>query len=315
MNVFTSPAYLETVGELYYAQRRWAVELCRVEGRVLRLLVLDGKTVLTEGPYYDFPQPLESVPPGPIRELKYFPRTVQRTEKVAERLGPEPKGLLASPYVDWSAFADWKAFTEWTHAHGSQPGNLERRRRKAEKNLGPLSFVFDDQRPEVFDACIQWKAAQYVATGLQNNFASERNVELFRRLLKRGVLKVSSLWGGSTLLSAHLGSLHDGRFTYWLPAYDAAKAQFSPGRILLEDLLMASHDRGDQEFDFLLGGEDYKFNYATHNRVIGPLGPTPLKLRVLSEARRLAKKALENSPRSLALARRLRDTVRDLRGS
>ena len=310
VNIFTTAAFLQTVGELDFPGRRRAIELCRVEGRVLPLLVLDGRTVVESAPFYDFPQPLDVVPAGPVRELPYFPRTVVRTEPIEARVAPEPQGLRPSPFVDWSRFPDRAAFEAWVEARGGRVADGRRKRKKLEKDLGPLHFVFDDPRPEAFDACVRWKAAQYVATGVQNLFAQPRNVELFRRLRQRGVLVVNSLSAGSTLLSVHLGSLHDGRLTWWVPAYDPAFGRYSPGRVLLEELLRESQARGHREFDFLIGAEDYKFVYATHNRVIGPLGTPPLRARMISAGRHLAHRVLDRSPRALAWARKLRDTLR-----
>src|SRR5207247_3960145 len=42
------------------------------------------------------------------------------------------------------------------------------------------------------------------------------------------------------------------------------------------EILRESHVRGYAEFDFLIGGELYKWHYATQTRVIGPLGTPPL---------------------------------------
>lgn len=306
MNVFTTDAFLETVGELYFPARRRAIEVCRVEGRLLRLLVLDGHEIVRTAPFYDYPQPLDGPVGGPVRELAYFPRTVVATTTIAERT-PEVAGFSPSPYIEWARFADHAAFEKHVEsAKASHTGDSPRQRRRLERDLGPLAFVFDDPRPEAFDACLRWKSSQYLATGLSDMFAAPQNVELFHRLRRRGVVVVSSLSAGSTLLAVHLGGFSDRRFAWWVPAYDPARSKFSPGRLLLEDLMRASHARGDLEFDFLIGDEAYKFLYATHNRVIGPLGTPPLKERLLAEAEKRAKQVLSKYPRAYELARGLK---------
>lgn len=307
MNVFTTPAYLETAGALFFPHRRRTIELCRVEGRLLRLLVLDGHEVVRQMPYYDFPQPLDGAPDGPVRELTYFPRTVLRTTTVEERTTPEPEGQQPSPYVDWARFPDFAAWEAMTRRRTAKSfGDPARQRRKLERDLGPLRFTFDDARPEVFDACIRWKSAQYRATGLEDGFARPESVELFRRLRARGVVAVSSLFAGSTLLAAHLGSVTSRRLGWWIPAYDPDLRRYAPGRLLLLELLRASAERQDVEFDFLIGDEAYKFLFATHNRVIGPVGTPPLVEQVWAQTQRRAKALLAKAPRAYALARQLK---------
>ena len=310
MNIFTTDAFLETAGGLFFPQRERRVELCRLEGRRLRLLMLDGKDVAQSMPFYDFPQP-EADAKGPIdRELFYFPRTVLRTTRVEDRT-PEPAGQRPSPYIDWKKYPTFEAFeADWKTRSQSKASDSLRKRKRLEKELGPVRFQLDDLRPEVFDTCVKWKSAQYLATGLTDMFADPRNVALFRRLRERGVLLVSSLSAGDTLLAAHFGSSHDGRLGWWVPAYDPGFGKYSPGRLLMENMLEASHARGDLEFDFLVGDEAYKFQYATHNRVIGAVGTPPLRVLFMNKARPMVKSLLEKNPRALELARRLDKRLR-----
>jgi len=304
MNVFTTDAFLETAAALFFPGRPRALEVLRIDGKLLKVLVVDGR-VIERMPFYDFPQPLEAWH-GPVREHWYFPRTVQRTTSVSERT-PEPPGTQPSPYVDWTQFADEAGFQAHVAAAAQVKSNdTSRQRRRLERDLGPLTFLWHDERPEVFDACVRWKSAQYVATGVGDMFAAPANVELFRRLAALGVVKVASLSAGETLLAVHFGSHTDRRFTWWIPAYDGAYAKYSPGRLLLELLLQQSQAQGDLEFDFLIGDEKYKFMFATHNRVIGPVGAPPVSLLLKSLAKRQAKAVLERYPKAMAMARDLK---------
>jgi CelD/BcsL family acetyltransferase involved in cellulose biosynthesis len=308
MNVFTTPGYLETIGELYHPGKRRTVERFTLEGRVLRLLVLDGRGPMVDLPFYDYPQPLEGeAAAGPTRPLGYLPRTVVRTTPIEERTAPEPPGFQPSPYVDWSRFPDYAAYEALLHTRGTtRTADIERKRRKLERDVGPVRFLFDDPRPEAFEACLRWKSAQYKATGLGDMFADARNVELFRRLRALGLVVVSSLSAGERLLAVHLGSLNDRRFGWWVPAYDPEFSRFSPGRLMMLELLKESHRLGHLEFDFLIGAEDYKFAFATHNRVIGPVGTPPLLERLKVEGTRRLKAWLQDSPRAYELARQVK---------
>lgn len=306
MNIFTTEAYLDTAGALFYPRRDRRREICAVEGRRVPLLVLDGEEVVGRMPFYDYPQPLEDAR-GPVdRQVAYLPRMVLRTIPMELRT-PEPEGQQPSPYIDWKLLPSWEAYqARWEASPVTKTHDGPRQRRRTLKEFGTVKFVLDDPRPEVFDACVRWKSQQYRATGLPDMFADPRNVALFRRLRERGVLLVSSFSGGDTLLAAHLGSSHDRRLGWWVPAYDSKFAKFAPGRLMLEELLKASYERGDLEFDFLIGGEGYKFQYATHSRVIGPVGTPPLTELFVARARRRAKALLEMSPRAMELARSLK---------
>lgn len=308
MNIFSTDLFLETLGETFFPERRRSIELFRVGGQTLRLLVLDGHEVVRAAPFYDFPQALEDGPHSGAKPLGYFPRAVLRTRPAAPN-EPLAEGEQASPYLDWSYYPTVEGFDVWLASNHGKTGDPRIKHRKLEKALGPLTFHYDDPRPEVFNLCIQWKAAQYVASGYENLFAREACVQLFRRLRERGVLVISSLQAGDRIVAAHLGTLHAGRQTYWLPSYDVELARFSPGRLLLEDMLRESLSRKHVEFDFLIGNEGYKYLYATHERIIGPVGTPALMERATIEARRFAKKTLAKHPATKQLLVGLRDRL------
>jgi CelD/BcsL family acetyltransferase involved in cellulose biosynthesis len=90
------------------------------------------------------------------------------------------------------------------------------------------------------------------------------------------VAVLSTLRLGGVLVAGHVGMVHDGRFSYWVPAYDPAWSKDGVGAILLEWMIEQCHRQGLREFDFLLGNETYKWSYATHTRLVGPVGTKPL---------------------------------------
>jgi hypothetical protein len=60
-------------------------------------------------------------------------------------------------------------------------------------------------------------------------------------------------------------------------------SQYAPGRLLFHVLLEERFKQQHTEFDRLWGGEGYKWNYATHVRLIAELGvrPFPQQLKHL----------------------------------
>ena len=53
--------------------------------------------------------------------------------------------------------------------------------------------------------------------------------------------------------------------------------KYSLGHRLLRDMLRESHARGHKRFDFSIGGEDYKWLYATDAHLLADFGQKPLR--------------------------------------
>jgi hypothetical protein len=309
MNVFSSPEMLSTVAAVFFpgapARARWF----RVADRLFLLPEVNGEGV-TSWPFMDF---LEPAQPGDdadassdAGQLPFLPKVaLERVTAEAWRAG----GLDASvaPCVDWSQFASHADFLAHVHARRSGlAADGRRRSRRLEREVGPLRMLADDPRPDVLEQCFRWKSRQYVESGYPDAFAVGAHATLFRELAKRGLLKVSSLSAGDRLLAVHAGMLHDRRFYYWVPAFDGELRAYSPGRLLLDEMLKASLARGDGEFDFLIGDEPYKWHYATHARPVTPLGVAPWPQRLRGSMRRFAHSLRRRYPALDDLERRLR---------
>lgn len=193
-----------------------------------------------------------------------------------------------SPFVDWTGFDSFDDYV--ANARSTSKRAFRELRRKVslvEREFGRAPvFAFHDDNAAHFELCLDWKAQQYVASG-NADLIAEGAGTLMRVLRDAGELIVSTLCVGNRLLAAHIGFVHDGVFHYWLPAYDDSAAKAAPGVRLLELMLNASFESGHTAFDFLEGQEAYKFNYATHVRVVGTIGTVP---RALSVARRLRRR-------------------------
>jgi GNAT acetyltransferase-like protein len=300
MNVFSSDVFLRTQGEVFFGGRRHEPALFTVEGSVYRLLRVDDAPV-TGFQFVDFFEPV-AAPPGSARAVGYLPHVARETLSAEDWLSRAPApGLLPSPFIAWSGFERWDAFAALvaSRCHNLFPDS-RRRRNKLARALGEVEFRLDDRRPATLELGMKWKSAQYLASGYEDMFADPANRRLFRELQARDLVLVSSLSAGGQLLAVHLGASQGGRLYWWIPAYDPELARFSPGRLLLESLIQASFERGDEVFDFLIGDEAYKWHYATHTRVIGSAGTPPASLRLEAEVKRRAKQALQGLPWLLA---------------
>ena len=326
MNFFSSDEYLDTLAAVWFPGRRCHAGAYAAGGRLFRLLGIEGLgPVATDGPrpdsynFLDFFEPLERAPEpsGEVPAARWIPRAALGQDAVTS-VAPAPPALdgTPAPYVDWSHFPRWSSFEAHVAARrASLHVDSRRKRRRFEERFGPLRFCWDDRRPSVFDTALAWKSAQYARTKLRDGFAIPQNVGMFRELWRRGLVIVSSLSAGERLVAVHLGALWRRRFSSWIPAYDRETTVLSPGRLLLEHLLVESHGRGDAEFDFLLGDEPYKYHYATHRRVVGSLGTPPLPVSLRKAVRSSVKRALSRYPALLRKARALEYELTRSRGA
>jgi hypothetical protein len=314
MNFFSCDAFLTSIAEVYAPNRPFRIGLYRTGGGVFRLVDVAGRGPITHWDFLDSVEPVERAPDGPVEELRYLPLTVL---EAAEIVGipdtvDESPGFFPAPYIEWSRFRGWDAFQRhFLVRRASLLRDSRQKRRHLEKDVGALAFVAHDARPEAFDQCIAWKSAQYVRTGMPDMFRRPQNVRLFRTLAAKGALLISSLSAGGHLLAVHFGGLWDGRFYSWIAAYDPLHGRYSPGRLLLEELLRASQARGDREFDFGIGHSCYKWHYATHNRTIGPRGVPPASMVVERRVMASVKGVLSHWPALLGQVHRLRLQMRE----
>ena len=142
-----------------------------------------------------------------------------------------------------------------------------RRGRKLGREVGDVVFEWHDPDPAVLDTLFEWKSAQYRATGVWDRFDQPWIVQVARDLAaieSEGLTgAVATLRAGSTLVAVHLGLLGRDRLVWWFPAYDPQFASYSPGLLLLLELVAASAARGLGRVDLGRGEHHYKLRVAT----------------------------------------------------
>jgi hypothetical protein len=315
MNFYASPEYLALVSEAYFKGRPTRVEDVRIGNDVLRLLVVDDRTVITDIAFLDYHEPLRDAEIGWPRRVHSYARWVTRDVIAQPDWSPGAfPGIEAAPYITWSTFPTFDDYL--THIKTRQKGILkehERRRRRLAEELGELTFCVNDDRDDVFELARTWKRQQLLATGANDYLADAQNVRYLELARKQGVLVSSTLRAAGRLLSAWLGFIHDNVWSGWVFTYDQDPKlrKYCPGHQLLRSMLEESHRRNHREFDFSIGGEDYKWTYSTHARLLGPIGRAPLRERVVSMAKQRATSALAAKPAWLELARSIRESLRD----
>ena len=179
--------------------------------------------------------------------------------------------------------------------------------RKLAEAMGPLTWRDDVRDDEAWTALARWKSAQYRASGLRDNFAIGWVREWLERLRwadspgLRGSLQ--SLRAGGQVVAVHFGMRGHHILHHYLPAYDSALSDQSPGSVLLEQTISQAPAQGVTMIDLSTGDMDYKQSVSNRQEFLerGSIGPGVL-LRLEALAHRTAD-GLRGWPGLLPVAR------------
>lgn len=283
MNFFASNAFLDAAASVYFKGQVATVENVRIGEDVLRLLVIDGKTIVTRLLFLDIHQPLTlSEIHGPVRKgrnARCVSRGVIAVNAWDAKRYPD---MVLAPFVDWSRFTHFENFREYLLArHRGLMRDRERRGRNLASAHGELTFTIDDQRDDVLALARKWKGQQLREIGFPDFFENPQTMEFFKTLRARGLLVSSTLRAAGRLVSLWIGFIHEGSWSGWIFAYDPVFKKYSPGHQLLFRMLEESYRLGHREFDFSGCAQDYKLLYATDGRLVGDIGTPPLSVSAI----------------------------------
>lgn len=185
---------------------------------------------------------------------------------VGKPLG-KTRAQTASSIIDLS-----EGLENWTtRKHETQRKffkKLNQRRRKAEREFGPVRIVFGDPLGERFDTLRTWKSQQYRDTGLLDLF----DVNWVDGVIESCALRafgpfrglIASLYLGDELAAVEMGLAAGGVYHSWMPAYHPRFRSVSPGHLLLQGIIEAAPDLGLTKIDLGGGDYDYKAPYTDY---------------------------------------------------
>jgi CelD/BcsL family acetyltransferase involved in cellulose biosynthesis len=165
-----------------------------------------------------------------------------------------------SPLVDLSL-----GFENWTRSVDERSRVLKKLRtasRHLERDCGPLRFEPHVCSGEMLHRMLACKSAQYVRTGRPDRL----KIPWIEQLLGcihatqdpefSGMLSV--LYAGSRPVAFHLGMRSHRILHYWFPCYDPCYARYSPGLLLLIELIRYAAATGLAGIDLGKGESPYK---------------------------------------------------------
>ena len=200
-----------------------------------------------------------------------------------------------APYLRISA--SWPEYSDGLRKGLRSDTKRQTRRLQQEGELTFRQCGNLEEAVSLLDMFAVQKAQRYISTGARNILSSGRLLpflkEVASRLWDRGEVQVSSLDLNGRPVAVHFGFVSQERYFYYMPSFDAAFSNYSPGRLLLMDLVRNSFDSGLREFDFMAGADPYKYDWTKDQRVLYELSsfrstPKGLALLGLYHARRRA---------------------------
>ena len=176
------------------------------------------------------------------------------------------RGRALSHVVDVSAgYAAYEA--ERRAAGKSVLKDSDKKRRKVEREVGEATFTAFSRSQTAFEQLLDWKSAQYRATGQTDIFLTGWTRQLLRRLFESREPEFGAalftLHFGDRLAAAHL-HIHGRSILHgWIIAHDAEFERYSPGILLFQDILRWMDGTPYSRLD--LGPGDYRFKRELAN--------------------------------------------------
>ena len=154
--------------------------------------------------------------------------------------------------------------------------NDNNRQIKRLKKIGNMNFCIAntiEDKLKIIKIMIIQKSHRYVSTNSWDMFSLSYNKNFYLEIVKNlnniGKIHCSYLKIDNEIIATHIGIVSNDCFYYILPTFDSNKfGKFSPGKILLEFLLKWSFENNIKLFDFTVGNEKYKKNWANNSFIV-----------------------------------------------
>jgi CelD/BcsL family acetyltransferase involved in cellulose biosynthesis len=194
-------------------------------------------------------------------------------QKMAETIGRERNPFLSLPTRRNASSAhvatlgrSWEEF--YKARRSSETRKKERKQLRRLGELGEMRFIDvgdEDEIARTIETLMQQKSKAFARMGVEDLFArpGHRAFWLDVTATLRGVTHVSRLDVGSTIAATSLGLTHRGCYYLVLSSYhDGEVMRFGPGRAHLHELLRRAIEHDIRDFDFTIGDEPYKRDWA-----------------------------------------------------
>jgi CelD/BcsL family acetyltransferase involved in cellulose biosynthesis len=141
-----------------------------------------------------------------------------------------------------------------------------RRQRRRLGEIGNLKFNFaedNENKERIIELMINQKKRRYNETKVWDMFSINEYNNFYKSLSTldplNSFIHCSELRVDNNTIATHVGITNSSTFYYLMPAHEAGEwEKYSPGRLLLIELLKWAIKNNKKIFDFTVGGEKYK---------------------------------------------------------
>jgi CelD/BcsL family acetyltransferase involved in cellulose biosynthesis len=242
-------------------------------------------------------------------------------DKMPERVGAQlnPMHALATMLNPSGAHitalgADWESF--YAEKRSSTTRRRDRGKRKKLAEYGELRVTVPETEAEIqstLATLLEQKSRWFARLGVPDLFARPGHSDFFKAIACSGkhFVHVSRLDVGTTCAAASLGLMFRNCYYYILASYDDGPlSRFGPGVAHLHELMNHAIVQGCDHFDFTIGDESYKSDWAdTKIYLYDHVSGATLFGRIVAAAviaRLRVKRSIKNSPALWSLATRVR---------
>lgn len=202
-------------------------------------------------------------------------------ERMPRTVGAQANPFLALPVTAHPSGAylthltgDWETF--YAHCRSAATRKRDRRKRKHLEEAGKVRFITpgsQEERTRSFDTLVAQKTRTFAAMGVPNMFRRAGYAPFYRALATgeatREIAHLSRLDVGAAAAAVSLGLRFRGSYYLVLSSYDGGElSRLSPGSAHLHELMRHAIDTGCGVFDFTVGDEPYKRDWAEGESVL-----------------------------------------------
>jgi CelD/BcsL family acetyltransferase involved in cellulose biosynthesis len=238
-----------------------------------------------------------------IVELTKMPKTVgaQENPLLALEVGLNPSGAhLAHLGATWEEY--------YAARRSSATRRRDRTKRKKLGEYGAVRMVEPGEAHEIagtLETLVAQKSRLFARMGVANMFARPGHKDFYLDLATnpatRRFVHVSRMEVGDAVAAVNLGLTFRDTYYYILASYDDGElSRFGPGAAHLRDLMQRAIGRGFRHFDFTIGDERYKHEWAdTSLALYDHVAAASLRGRpfvVATVALRRLKRAIKQTP-------------------
>lgn len=142
-----------------------------------------------------------------------------------------------------------------------------KRQRKRLQEKGELKFVIINPKENTsafYNAFFIQKSKRYISTGVKDIFKNLKLKKFYKNFSNNHSEKIhlSMLMLDNEILATHWGVIRNKKFYFLMPTFNDKWSRYSPGRLLMEELIYWCHNKGFRVFDFTIGNEGYKYEWS-----------------------------------------------------